>query len=123
MLLQADHHIVAFHAQRENLDTLLRRKLRFTCPGVKCPGMPRTDDAIPLDPTLPQRTPPVRAPVVESGKLPFYISDADRNTLYLGLPNTPRRWSLSEAAQSYPPCQTVSSTLSMLAGSECDVRC
>jgi len=116
LLLEIDQDIFSLNSQRKDFDTLIRRKLGLSGPGMKGPGVPRANDAVALDPSLPQRPMTMRAPVIESGELSADVRKTDGNAFHLSLGDVSRCGSLGETAQLDPLCHFSSSASFMLLG-------
>src|SRR5882757_4085126 len=104
LLLEIDQDIFSLNSQRKDFDAFIERKFGLPGPRMKGPGMPRADDAVALDPSLPQRPMAMRAPVIESGELSADVHKTDCNAVHLSLDDVSWRGSLDETAQLDPLC-------------------
>jgi len=101
-LFDVHENILARDAEGDDVDAFAFRILRRARLRVKHPRVPWTHHAVALQPTLTQRSLPVRTCIVERQKLAAYICQAYRNALYSGLAHLSQAWSLGHAAQPYP---------------------
>jgi hypothetical protein len=97
-LFDIDQDVIAFHSQRNHIDTLVRGELGLSGLHMKGPGVPGADDAISLDPSLPQRTTAMRAPVVEREEISADVRETYGDAFHFSLYYVSRRRSFGQAA-------------------------
>lgn len=103
---QIDQHIIPFGPERQNIHLPALRWQRLARPRIKRPAMPRTDNRLALDPSLPQRPSPVRTHIVQRCQPSIHIRQADLNPIHLQLPHLARLRSLVHRAQPHPLTHT-----------------
>jgi len=74
---------------------------------IERPRVPRTHHSLPLQPSLPQRSTPVRTPVVHGAQPTVNISQANGNTSRLRLLHLTHRGSLAHRTQPNPLLQSL----------------
>ena len=75
--LDAEQYVLTLNLNRVHRDFLLRVVLGFPGLQVESPGMPGTQDLSILQPAFRERPLPVRAYVIDGGKLPIAVGNAN----------------------------------------------
>jgi hypothetical protein len=76
-LLHIHQKIVTLNAQREDAHFFSLGKVRKPCVYIECPGMPRADDGIALNPSRTKRPLPVRTQIFKCAQLAIHARQAD----------------------------------------------